>query len=159
MKNFCKYLIVFFLVSIGNLSHADILEFRTNCTTKATGCDGTRSSCYSNPQEHTVPSGYVLVEKSLDVIHESRNGSAYSCDVSFRDWIEVVPGTGIKQPTTIWMRAHARSPKGHCAGRGWMHCLYKVKRVDLPNHPDEEINAFIKNTKEKTINVKPNIIK
>lgn len=99
------------------------------CTTKETGVDGVRHSCDSDWQFQTVPDGYVIVEKSLNRVCTSCNGSENNCDAVFDDMIEVIPGTGILQPRTLKVRARARGPKGHAKGRGWSKCKFTAKYV------------------------------
>lgn len=99
------------------------------CTTDATGWDGRRKSCDSEWQSFTAPAGYVLAEKTLKGGVISGNGSATDCHVVFRDNIDVIPG--VPQPRTIALRGHARSPKGHSSGRGWVVCRYTIDMVPL----------------------------
>lgn len=100
-------------------------DYRAECTTKATGGDGARSGCDSAWSTHKVPSGYAYVEDKLEKGFTSKNGSEKRCDHAWTDEVEIVKGTGITQPTTLKVRAHARSPRGHFAGRGWAKCYFK----------------------------------
>lgn len=97
------------------------------CTTKATGGDGTRSACDSERSQIRAPANYVFVQNSLSGGEVSGNGSEHECLFGWDRFVEVIKGTGITQPTVFWIQAHARSPKGHFSGRGWAHCKYTVK--------------------------------
>ena len=99
------------LVAHPQIATANLLEFTSQCTTKATDYRGRRNSCESSTQKFTAPSGWVLNQMSLEKVFLAKNGSEYSCHHSWADWTEVIPGTGIIQPRTLIMRANARSDR------------------------------------------------
>ena len=109
------------------------ISLTAECTTKGTDWDGSRNSCHSKAQCQNVPSGYVIVEKSVERKCTSCNGSesslAQSCRYSFGDFVEVIPGSGIEQPTQLCVSAHARSPRHHHGARGWAKCEFNVNYV------------------------------
>lgn len=92
------------------------------CTTEATDGDGVRHSCSSSWSTFTTPADHVVVEKGVRCVKTNANGSENSCDIRFANWVEIIPGTGIVQPMTVSVRAEARGPRGHWAGRGWTNC-------------------------------------
>ena len=110
-------------------AHADVVSqvMTAEWTTDATGGDGRRHVCDTKWQVFTAPAGYVFAKESLKGGKESGNGSEHECRLLWDKYVEVIPGTEIKQPTVFKLQAHARSPKGHWTGRGWAHCKYTVK--------------------------------
>lgn len=106
--------------------------YRAECTTAATGCDGSRESCASGWTTNSVPEGYVYAKDRLEKTFESANGSEHYCEHKWEDFVEVIPGTGIEQPRTLKIRARARSPRGNCAGRGWAKCRFNGFSVKVP---------------------------
>ena len=99
------------------------------CTTDSTGLNGVRHDCDSAPTVITAPAGFVFIKdgpKGLSGGKTSGNGSEHECRYEWSDLVEVVPGTGITQPRTFSLRAHARSPHGHSSGRGWVACQYQL---------------------------------
>lgn len=101
------------------------------CTTDKTGGDGVRHACDSERQTTTAPAGYVLAKETVSGGLTSGNGSEQECHVGWADPIDVIPG--VPQPRTITLVAHARSPKGHWAGRGWATCKFTVNMVPVPS--------------------------
>jgi hypothetical protein len=76
-----------------------------------------------------APDGFVLSQNSLSGGLISGNGSEQECHVDWSQMTEVLPG--ITQPRRLTLRAHALSPKGHFAGRGWATCKYTVSLVPI----------------------------
>ena len=102
-------------------------EIAAECTTDATGGDGVRHGCDSEVTRINAPAGHVFAEKTLQGGETSGNGSEHECRQGWDEYVEVIPGTKIMQPRVITLQAHARSPKGHFAGRGWAKCKYTVE--------------------------------
>ncbi|WP_419655549.1 hypothetical protein [Desulfosarcina variabilis] len=102
-------------------------EIVAECTTKETGIDGVRHGCDSAITRITAADGHVFAEKTLKGGETSGSGSEHDCRLGWDDYVEVIPNTEIKQPRTITLQAHARSPKGHSSGRGWAKCKYTVE--------------------------------
>ncbi|TWT40048.1 hypothetical protein KOR42_50150 [Thalassoglobus neptunius] len=77
----------------------------------------------------TTPSGFVFVKDSLDKTFLSQNGSSNRIDHEWDDFVEIIPGTGIKMPRTLRVRTHARSPE-RCGGcRGWTKARVTARYV------------------------------
>ncbi len=91
----------------------------TEVTTKGTEWNGKRHSATSDWTTFTVPAGHVIVQNEVKTVWKSRAGSENRVDIEFDDYVEIVPGTGIKQPRTIRVRSHARSPRHDRGARGW----------------------------------------
>lgn len=96
------------------------------CTSGTTNMKGERNACDSAWSEAVAPTGYVFSKESLQGGEWSGNGSEHNCLVQWDGNVEVIPGSKILQPTILRARAHARSEKGHGAGRGWAKCKYTV---------------------------------
>ena len=115
-------------------NHITVQKISVECTTKATGFDGVRHSCMSEPSVLTAPKGHVFVENSLEVKEISGAGSLRKeerCIEKLSDYVEIIPDTGIKQPTRLELKAKARGPKGHGSGRGWAKCRVTINLVRL----------------------------
>jgi hypothetical protein len=95
------------------------------CTTKA-GPFFEQYSCDSDRTVLHAPAGYVFVQTSLTGGEVSGAGAEHECRVGWDDYVEILPGTSITQPTTVWVQAHALGPSGIGAGRGWAKCQYTV---------------------------------
>lgn len=106
-----------------------ILTATAQCTTNATGADGKRHGCDSEIQTVRAPDGFVLSQNTLAGGLISGSGSEQECHVTWSEMIDVIPG--VAQPRVFTLRAHARSPKGHFAGRGWATCKYSVVLVPV----------------------------
>ena len=104
-------------------------QVSANCTTDATGGDGVRHDCDSPASIINAPPNFVFNEHSVAGGETSGNGDEHSCALKFSSYAEVVPGTGIVQPMTASLTAHARSPSGHWSGRGWESCTYTIALV------------------------------
>ncbi len=112
---------------------AEINDFRytTECTTRGSGYNH-RYSCTSEWYEHKLPSDFVYKVESLHEYPVSKNGSENQCNHVWGNYIELIPGTGIKAPQNLKTRSHAKSPKvdwkGHNLGaRGWSKCVFEGK--------------------------------
>lgn len=114
------------LVALGLVAslpaQAQLQELVANCTTTATGLDGTRENCLSKRETIRAPEGHVFVQNGASVRMTRKNGSENSCRHGFEDMVAVVPGSKITQPQAFWLQAQARSPKGNGSGRGWTEC-------------------------------------
>lgn len=94
------------------------IELQKECTTKGTSLSGARRSCTSEWSSITAPAGFVFNEHSLSKTYSGQNGSSNRIDHEWDDYVELIPGTGLRAPRTLRVRVHARSPK--CRGcRGW----------------------------------------
>jgi hypothetical protein len=96
------------------------------CTTDATGGDGVRHSCDSASSILTAPAGFVFIQNGLQGGETSGTGDEHECRVAWSNFVEVIPGTGITQPRTFTLQAHAKSPSGYFKGRGWATCTYQL---------------------------------
>lgn len=108
---------------------AETQQIAAECTTKGTDWDGSRNSCRSGVSKVTAPANHVFAEKSLSGGMTSGAGSEKDCILKWHDYIEVIPGTGIKQPRTVTLQAKARSPEHDRGARGWAKCKYTVNVV------------------------------
>jgi len=119
------------LASQANAANRDTQTqtIHTEVTTKGTEWNGKRHSATSDWTTFTAPAGYVIVEKEVQTAWKGRNGSENRVDVTFDDYVEIVPGTGIKQPRTVRIRSHARSPRHHHGARGWTKADVIVRQV------------------------------
>jgi|GEM_PF-1792891 len=103
------------------------VELTPECTTDGTSWSGARRSCTSAWSVVTAPPNYVFNERSLSKSLRHENGSP-RVDHEWHDYVEVIPGTGIKAPRTLKARSHARSPG--CRGcRGWAKALVTATYV------------------------------
>ena len=89
-------------------------------TTGTTSGSGARVNKDSDWAEFTVPDNYGIIENETVVEIISARGSEHSYKLEYANEVEIVPRTGIKQPTTIRVQTHARSSRGHFAGSGSM---------------------------------------
>lgn len=103
-----------------------VQEIAAECTTKETGSDAVRHSCYSEWTKLTAPAGYVINKENSAVRMVDGSGSEYECHQIFDGDVEVIVGTDLYQPTITQIRAKARSPKGRLSGRGWAKCAAQV---------------------------------
>lgn len=133
MRHMTVFIILAVLMPSVSLAdtHQTVQELTTQCTTKATGIDGVRHWCDAAPDLLRAPTGHVLVERSLRGGEVRGNGSVSDCFADFADFVEVIPDTGIMQPTTLKIYGHARGPGGYSSGRGWVECRYTVTVVRL----------------------------
>ena len=93
-------------------------SLKAECTTKETGIDGVRHGCTSDWDQITAPAGYVINRDTIKVNWSHQMGSENSYSIVYDDWVEILPGSGLKAPRTIKMRVRARGPKGPLSGRG-----------------------------------------
>jgi hypothetical protein len=95
-------------------------ELVSEVTTKETDLDGARHSAWSEWSSTTAPENHVINHNDVKVEWISDNGSENNYQMIFDDWVELIPGTGLKAPRTIKVQTYARSPKGKFGvGRGW----------------------------------------
>ena len=109
-------------------------SYTTECTSKGTELSGKRKKCYSAWSTNTLPSGFVFNKDLLKYRYTSKNGSENRCEFEWADYVEIVPGTDIKMPRTLKIRAYARSPKHDRGARGWSKCLYTGQYVSIVNN-------------------------
>jgi len=93
-------------------------KISAQCETKETGIDGVRHSCRSDWDILTAPDNHVINRDTVKVSWQHGRGSENKYDLAYDDWVEIIPGTGLKFPRTIKLRAIARGPKGRFAGSG-----------------------------------------
>jgi hypothetical protein len=126
-----------------NLARSGLVTLKANCTTQETDWDGARHNCHSPWQEYATVEGFVLVQNSLSIRRISESGSEKECRTRFSDFVEVVPGTDITQPTKVYLQAYAVSPRGPFGvGRGWMGCEASLMQVEIPRYSDEQVQRF-----------------
>lgn len=106
-------------------------EIASEVTTEGTDFDGKRHSKTSDWSKVTAPDGYVMNKDATKTEMISENGSENRVEIEWKDEVEVIDGTGIKLPRTVWVRTHARSPKSNYPGhnhnaRGWTKAKVKV---------------------------------
>ena len=108
---------------------AQVQALTAECTTRQTGGDGARHRCTSDPQTIVAPEDHVLIENSLKIERLSRNGTGGYCSdhIEWGNYVEIIPGSGITQPTSLTVHVSARSPRGYWTGRGWIRCRFTVK--------------------------------
>lgn len=104
-------------MAVGDRKTGDIASEVTTRTTSGTGARRSKDSDWT---EFEVPDGWAIVEGETVVHIISARGSEHSYVLQYDDETEVVPGTGIMQPTTIRLKTHARSSRGHFGGSGSM---------------------------------------
>lgn len=110
------------LILANSPATAQMMNITAECTTDETGGSGVRHDCDSAPSTGSAPDGYVFSQNQALVTKSSGNGDESDCNFGWSDFVEVVPGSGLTQPRTFTLSAHARSPSGHWAGRGWANC-------------------------------------
>jgi hypothetical protein len=89
-------------------------------STGATSWDGVRKSKDSDWTTFRVPAGYVIDRDKSVVTIISQRGSEHTYKVEYDDYVEIIPGTTIKWPTTIRVQTHARSEAKPFGGGGGM---------------------------------------
>ena len=87
-------------------------EIAFEATCGATPASGERNSKTSDRTKFTVPDGFVINKDKTKVHVISKRGSEHTYKVEYEDEVEIIPDTGIKQPTTIKAQTHSRSSKG-----------------------------------------------
>lgn len=93
-------------------------EIASEVSTGTSSFDGTRDSKDSDWTAFTVPGDYAINKDKTQVAVISEMGSEHSYTLDYGDYVEVVPGTGIKMPQTIKVMTHARSSTGSFGGKG-----------------------------------------
>ena len=110
-------------------SHAQQQEITASCSTRQTVGSRDRLACTTAPTVVRAPAEHVFVEKSAKGGRTRGYGSAQDCRLSWSDPVEVLPGTGIAQPTAAILVAHARAAGGRFSVRGWVECKYTFNVV------------------------------
>ena len=95
-------------------------EVASEATCGATPPSGERNSKTSDWTKFSVPEGFIINKEKTKVDIESERGSEHTYIVAYEDYVEIIDGTGIKQPTTIKVQTHSRSEKGAGGGGGNM---------------------------------------
>jgi hypothetical protein len=93
-------------------------EISSETSTGTSGPDGTRVSSDSDWSSFPVPSDYAINKDKTNVEIISEMGSEHDYTLEYDNYVEVVPGTGIKMPQLIRVKTHARSSKGPFGGKG-----------------------------------------
>ena len=112
-------------------AESQVVVISSEVTTKGTGHfpNWNRHSKTSEWSTVTTPSGFVFVKDSIEKKYLSRNGSSNRIDHQWDNFVEIIPGTGIKMPRTLRVRTHARSPE-RCGGcRGWTKARVTARYV------------------------------
>ncbi|MFT3721615.1 hypothetical protein [Pseudorhodoferax sp.] len=104
-------------------------QIASEVKTGTTRPDGRRRSKDSDWTVWKVPESYVINKDKTTVQVVSAYGSEHSYQIEYGDDVEIIPDTGIKQPTTIRVKTHARSAKGPYGGAGSMKILVDVYYV------------------------------
>ena len=138
MKRMFNFICVGLLILVPTTSWTEepvIQTLTTECTTKGTSVTGRRRSCESDPGTIRAPENYVFLKDELKVRESSKSGGGPDCreEMSWGEYVEVLPGTGIKLPTSFTVIVHARSPggMGNIGSRGWIKCSYKVPMTNF----------------------------
>lgn len=98
-------------------------------STGTTGSNGVRKSKDSDWTVWTVPANYVINKDKTKVNIISERGSEHTYKVEYTDFVQIIPDTDLKQPTTIRIMTHARSAKGAGGGGGGMKIAVDVYYV------------------------------
>ena len=101
---------------------AEQMTITAECVTDPTEADGIRHACDSNPSIGKAPPGFVFNQNQMSVSVSSNATGEHYCRSGWTNFVEVLPGSGITQPTTFALSAHALGPSGHWAGPGWVKC-------------------------------------
>jgi hypothetical protein len=95
-------------------------EIVSEVSTRETDFDGTRHDAWSDWTSNTAPADHVINHNEVKIEWLSDNGSENRQEVIYENWVELVPGTGLKFPQSIKVQTYARSPSGKFwVGRGW----------------------------------------
>lgn len=123
MKNIAFAAIILSTLSYARFAHADQvpIDLSIECTTPGTSVSGERHDCVTVESRQSAPDNYVIAENSINIDNQGR-GSYHDCYHRFDDYVEVIPGSGLKQPRTILFSAKAMSPTGHSSGSGDVRC-------------------------------------
>lgn len=93
-------------------------KIAAECTTKGNDMSGRRKDCDSDESVYNAPDGFVLDDRDYE-LQQSYNGSDPNINLKWENYIEILPGSGLKYPTTVKLSVHSRSPRGHNGQRGW----------------------------------------
>ncbi|WP_114556183.1 alkaline protease [Bacillus sp. K6W] len=95
-------------------------DFEVTCEveTETTSCAGEIKTSWSRECKVTAPEGYVINDREVQIYWQTKYGSENTFSQIFEDNVEIIPGTGLKFPRTMKVRAFARSPKRCGSGRG-----------------------------------------
>jgi hypothetical protein len=105
---------------------------KADCTTGPTHFDGSRQDITCQ-QCYAATKGYVIVQNATG----SRIVGGFNertCSTSFSDFVEVLPGSGITQPTKACTIGFARSPggMGNAGARASVECELSGQISRLP---------------------------
>ncbi len=98
---------------------ADTFSFVCVAETEATSGSGARNSDTSEINSVTAPEGFVINKDKIKEEWIIKRGSEnYVSHREFKDYVEIIPGTGIELPRTFEAAVHARSERGPFGGGG-----------------------------------------
>lgn len=115
---------------LGQITHAAPVTqtIAAECVTKGTNLDGSRESCESQVTVLRAAENNVFVPNSVTGGEWSGAGSEHQCRIWFGDYVEVIPGSGIDAPTTVYAQSKSRSPKNNHGSRGWAKCKWTLSQ-------------------------------
>ncbi|PFS24371.1 hypothetical protein COK46_01790 [Bacillus thuringiensis] len=93
-------------------------ELAAECTTDGNDASGRRKDCDSDISVVNAPDGFVLNDRDFEM-QQTYNGTDPNVNLTWDDYVEIIPGSGLKYPTKVSLSVHARSPRGHNGQRGW----------------------------------------
>jgi hypothetical protein len=85
-------------------------EVNVNCRTTPTNTSG-RKTC-GDDEVHHLPAGWVFAENEVRTVWHSDIGSSNTVNVTWEDYVEVIPNSGYRLPRTMRVHGHARSGGG-----------------------------------------------
>lgn len=110
-----------------------------SCQTPPVGLppNDTRQSCSFGPICISAPSGAVLVARTLKrdaVLDPPAHASEHACDVILSDYVEIVPGTDLAEPTRACLTGWVKSVGGsfNYDKRVKLTCTLSVEQGSIP---------------------------
>lgn len=101
------------------------------CDTDGNDPSGRRKDCDSSPpDEINAPEGFVLDDRDYEEAHSYR-GSDPDVHLTWENYVELIPGTGIKYPTKASLWVHSRSPRGHNGQSGYNDYTIKGTMINV----------------------------
>lgn len=107
---------------------ANEVSVKVSCRTSPTNSSG-RKSC-SDSETHTLPGRYVFVKEKAEKHWHTDIGSENTVKITWSDYIEIIPGSGIELPQTMTVKGHARSGGGQ-GERGKTSCTVTCPFVEI----------------------------
>lgn len=109
-------------------------ELISEVSTRETDFDGARHDAWSDWSSNTAPPDFVIDTNQVRIEWLSDSGSENKQEHIYENWVEIIPGTGIKLPQTIKVRVYARSPEGKFwVGRGWSKVKFSGAYIKYRN--------------------------